>query len=454
MRLLQKLIVGMGIALAAGTASAGASQQQADQLGKSLTMWGADPAGNADKTIPAYTGGLPDTTAPPGWVKGSGRYDVGPYDGEKPLFSITASDYEKYADRLSAGTIAMLKKYPEFRVDVYPTHRSVTHSSNWLSHCKTNAAQAKISSNGNGFSDAYSCVPFPIPTTGAEVIWNMATTDLWGVHTNIRESTWYIDADGHLTDVGQLDGDFAQLYQDPKRDALDGGAIEFRIGTWMGPPSQVGSKILQRLPVNYDKTDALTWVYFPGQRRTRVAPDYAYDTPIAADGGAINYDELFGFTGSLDRYDFKIVGKKELYVMYNSSRMLFAPVDKMLVKSVVNPDVSRWELHRVWVVEATLKAGKRHVQPRRTLYIDEDTWACVASDAYDQAGALFKAGFYPVLPLWDKEAFAQGIVFYDLSKRSTYIEAQSRPNDFIKASEHIDDISKFTPSAMTASGLR
>jgi hypothetical protein len=454
MRLLQKLIFGTGLALAVGSALAGVSQQQADQLGKSLTQWGADPAGNADKTIPAYSGGLPTTTASEGWVKGSGRYDVGPYDGEKPLFSITASNYEKYADRLSAGAIAMLKKYPQFRVDVYPTHRSVAHSSNWLSHCKTNAVEAKLSTTGNGFSGAYSCVPFPIPASGAEVMWNMATTDLWGVDTTIRQSTWYIDADGHLTDVGQLDGEFAQPYQDPKKDALEDGAYRLQVGTWIGPPSQVGQKILQRVPVDYDKTGTVTWVYFPGQRRTRVAPDYSYDTPIAPDGGAINYDELFGFAGALDRYDFKLVGKKEIYVMYNSNRMIFAPVDKMLAKSVINPDVSRWELHRVWVVEATLKAGKRHVQPRRTLYIDEDTWACVATDAYDQGGALFKVGFYPLLPLWDEQSFGQGMIFYDLSKGSTYIEGHARPNDFIKGSEHLDDINKFTPAALTSSGLR
>jgi hypothetical protein len=454
MRFLQSMSVGISLALVVGAAMAEVPQQEAEELGKTLTLWGAEQGGNADKTIPAYTGGLPVSTAPGGWEKGSGRYDVGPYDSEKPSFSITGSNVDKYKDHLSAGTIAMLKKHPEFRVDVYPTHRSFAHRANWLSHCKQNALNAKVAPTGNGVSDAYSCVPFPIPKTGAEIVWNAELTDVWGPRSDFRTSTWLVDGDGHLADVGQVDCDYTQVYQDPASSTVPNGIGQFMKVSWIGPPSQVGTKILVHNPMDYDQAQSLTWVYMPGQRRTRLAPEFSYDTPIAADGGALNYDERFGFTGALDRYDFKIAGKKELYVMYNSNRMLFAPQDKMLVKSLVNPDVSRWELHRVWVVEATLKGGKRHVEPRRTLYVDEDTWAIVASDAYDQAGNLYKTGFYPIIPIWDAQASAQGIIFYDLSKGTTYVNEFTRPNDFIKISESVGNVGRFTPAALTSSGVR
>jgi uncharacterized protein DUF1329 len=56
----------------------------------------------------------------------------------------------------------------------------------------------------------------------------------------------------------------------------------------------------------------------------------------------------------------------------------------------LNPDHLRWELHRVWVVEATVVAGKRHVLPKRTFYLDEDTWMGVISDGWDAKGQLSK----------------------------------------------------------------
>ena len=55
----------------------------------------------------------------------------------------------------------------------------------------------------------------------------------------------------------------------------------------------------------------------------------------------------------------------------------------------MNPDIVRWELHRVWVVEATLHPGERNVLPRRVFYVDEDTWHAVLGDAYDAQGNLY-----------------------------------------------------------------
>jgi len=453
MRLLNNVLAGFGITLAVGTSFA-AMHPNADELGKSLTDFGAEKAANADNTIPAYKGGLPASTAPAGWKKGSGRYATGPFDNEKPLFTINAGNADKYADRLTAGTVAMLKKYPAFRVDVYPTHRSISYSDDWLSHCKENAANSKITKNGNGISGAHSCVPFPVPSSGAEIIWNHELRNTWGVSAQLRTSTWLVDGSGHLTDIGHTDLDYAHPYLDPKATQTNDDVYEYRTCRWLSPSSQVGTKILQQFPLDYDKQQQLSWVYTPGQRRTRLAPEFAYDTPIASNGGALNYDEPYGFTGQLDRYDFKTVGKKEMYVPYNPNRMLFAPLDKMLTQNFYNPDVTRWELHRVWVVEATLKEGKRHTEPRRTFYVDEDSWAIVASDAYDQGGNLTRIGFFPVLPMWDVQTTAQGVIFYDFSKGTTYISTFVQPDDYVKASDDMGNLGRFTPSALTSSGIR
>jgi hypothetical protein len=454
MRLLKTTFVTISLTLAAGGVAVAASSADVDQLGKTLTEWGAEKAGSADGLIPAYTGGLPLTTSPDGWKKGSGRYDVGPYDSEKPLFSINAANVDKYADKLTAGTIALIKKFPDFRVDVYPTHRSVAHSSDWLSHCKSNAENAKLSPTGNGFTDAYSCIPFPIPTSGPQVIWNAQVADLFGPRTSYRWSQWMIDGSGHITDDGQVNLDWTNPYFDPKKNKIENNTYELRLGSWEGPPAQVGTKIMQRFTTDHDNDTDQAWIYTPGQRRTRIAPEFSYDTPVASDGGALNYDESGGFNGSLDRYDFKIVGKKEIYIPYNDNRMIFAPLDKLFEKNFVNPDVLRWELHRVWVVEATLKAGKRHVQPRRTFYVDEDTTAIAATEAYDQGGNLFRVNIFPTFPIWDSPTVAEAEVFYDLSSRVTATMSWSRANDFMKASNDVGNVSRYTAAALTSSGVR
>jgi hypothetical protein len=134
------------------------------------------------------------------------------------------------------------------------------------------------------------------------------------------------------------------------------------------------------------------WQYLPGQRRVRKAPTLGYDTPSDVNSGMEYYDESYIFLGDLDRYDWKLVGKKELYIPYNNNKFLQKDVsiDKQLMPHHINPDSTRWELHRVWVVEANLAPGKRHVVPKRRYYLDEDTWGAVLADGWDGQGQLWR----------------------------------------------------------------
>ena len=437
------------------TAIAKVDEKEAAKLGDTLTLFGAEKAGNADGSIPAYDGGMSPSLSPAGWVKGSGRYEKGPYDDEKSLFSINAENADKYKDKLTPGIYALLKKYPSHRLDVYPTHRSVSHSEHYLSHCKNNALNAEATPTGNGISGAYACAPFPIPKTGVEAMWNHLLVDRLGARALTLTSAWLVDASTRVTNITHIKLDFVHYFLDRSKDKFEGNITETRLGWWDGPPAQVGTKILQHFPVDYDKGQLLSWIYTPGQRRTRLAPEFAFDTPIASTGGVLNYDEQFAFNGSLERFDWKLVGKKEIYVPYNSYRELFSPVEKLWTKQLVNPDASRWELHRVWVVEATLKPGKRHVQPKRTFFIDEDSWGIVASDAYDQGGSLYRVGMFPLIQLWDAQTTFNGFVFYDLNKGNGYASnVFSAPRDFVKIEPTVGDLSKLTPEALTGGGIR
>jgi hypothetical protein len=137
---------------------------------------------------------------------------------------------------------------------------------------------------------------------------------------------------------------------------------------------------------------------------TRGAPDISYDTPNPGSAGVATYDDAFLFNGAQDRYDWKLVGKKEMYVPYNGYRFFASKPADIMKPGAVNPDLLRWELHRVWVVEATLKPGKRHIYAKRTYYLDEDSWVAVASDEYDARGQLFVAGFASTVFMYDQQA--------------------------------------------------
>ena len=104
-----------------GTAQA-VTPEEAKQLGTKLTRVGANPAANADGTIPAYTGGL--TTPPPGFKAGS-SVRIDPFAKEKPRLTITAGNMAQHEGQLTAGARALLKKYPGYKINVYPTHRTV-----------------------------------------------------------------------------------------------------------------------------------------------------------------------------------------------------------------------------------------------------------------------------------------------------------------------------------------
>jgi len=398
------LWAGTLLAVASASALAGVSADEAKKLGTSLTATGAERAGNADKTIPEYSGGL--TTPPAGYEKGSGIRPV-PYAADKPLYSIKAADIGKYDAKLTAGTKEMLKKYPAtMRVDVYPTHRSMAFPKYVIDNTAKNATSVKTTDGGLGVEGTHAGIPFPIPKTGHEVMWNHLLR-YTGQSFYTQYDSINVDSAGKavLATTGQIHVDYP--YYDPKRTGVSGeNDVYFRTKiAYTAPARRNGEALLVQDYINPLKTGRKAWQYLPGQRRVKMAPDIAYDTPNPATAGAATYDDTYVFNGAMDRYDFKLVGKQEMLVPYNSFKLVFAK-DPMAVTTAnhLNPDYVRWELHRVWVVEATLKEGKRHIYTKRVFYIDEDSWVAVASDQYDARGQLYRSGFLHTNPSYEQPA--------------------------------------------------
>lgn len=356
-----------------------ATSEEAARLKTTLTPLGAERAGNRDGSIPAWDGKpvAPDAVA------------VG-----KPLFSVDAKNAAQHAARLTPGVQALMNRHPSFRIDVYPTVRSGI-APDWVyENTFRNATRAKTDAEGTRIEGAYGGIPFPIPKNGAEAMWNHLLR--WeGVEYRYQVRNFVVQRDGRRA----LSGGGTQYQQNSyylpngSSDAFYKPGANFYtqlIALVTEPPTAVDDNGLIKDSINMVETGTQAWTYLSGQRRVRKAPEFAYDTPVSSTSGVEVFDEVYLFRGGLDRYDWKLVGKQEMYVPYNTNSALAAPPEKLFGVGHLNPELVRWELHRVWVVEATLKAGKRHVISKRRLYLDEDTWAAVLYEGYDAQGQLWK----------------------------------------------------------------
>ena len=437
------------LASATGGAWAGVTADEAKQLGNTLTATGAEKAGNKDGSIPAYTGGL--TKAPAAFKAGDGlRPD--PFAGDKAAFSIDAKSMDKHADKLTEGTKALMKKNADYRIDVYPTQRSVAYPKWVADNTAKCAVNTKTTNAGRSMEGCHAGFPFAIPKSGYEAMWNHLVR-YQGVAYNVKYRNWNIDASGRPSI--STEGGIAQEYPYWDAEKATSGTYYKQRITYSGPARRAGEALMLIDPLDYAQGDRRAWQYLPGQRRVKVAPDLNHDTPNPGTGGTSTFDNVFLFNGSMDRFDFKLVGKKEMYVPYNTYRMAFASTkDDLLKPKFLNPDLVRWELHRVWVVEATLREGKRHIYSKRNFYIDEDSWTIVASDEYDARGQLFRAGFAYQTPSYDSPApWADMHGLYDLIAGSYSLSGYTAETGGVRQGKPAPE-RDWSPDALAGAGIR
>jgi hypothetical protein len=436
--------------------SAEVSAEEAAQLKTTLTPMGAERAGNKEGTIPAWTGGY--TTPPAGFKAGQRRPD--PYAADKPLYSITAKNMDQYADKLSDGYKAMLKRYPDFRIDVYPTRRSAAAPQYVYDNTFKNATRAKLVDSADGYpipSGAFGGAPFPIPKSGIEVVWNHLLRFQGEATVMSGGQVWMVTADGKKLMTVEGQQEIKMPYYDPKGSAekFDGLYWLTRVSN-VGPAIRAGEAIVGRVNLEESKTNS--YVYLTGQRRVRKLPNAFGDTPTPTSAGVATFDEVNVFAGNPGLFDWKLVGKKEMLVPYNSYKTLEpTSADPLLTAAFINPDYMRWELHRVWVVDAELKPGKRHSTPKARYYFDEDSWMGVMGDRWDAKGQLWKTLFgttvvYPEIPLAEHAFYG----FYDLLSGAWVAgPLANQPSKMIgrrAVTELKNDI--FTPDGMVGDQLR
>lgn len=442
-------------AVFAGGAQAAVSADEAKQLGgATLTPFGAEKGANKDGTIPEYKAeiikGTVDKASP-------GNYTVDPWN-DKPLYSINAQNAANYAGKLD-GMTEIFKKYPSYRMDIYPTRRTAQFPKFVLDNTIKNATSCKTVNGEMLIEGCYAGMPFPIPKTGAEVMWNHLLAYESHAQTNDFQS-WLVASNGSATLVNTTKTVQLWPWYDPDRKSTNTAKDNY----WLvrvditAPARRVGEKIVFIDALDQVNLGRRAYQYVPGQRRVKLAPDIRYDTPSPFGGGAKTMDDSKTFLGAIDRYDWKLVGKKEKYLVYNAfatSDYKKCPPEVFNTKNFPNPNCMRWELHRTWVVEASLKPGFRHIYKKRKFYFDEDGYAAGTGENYDASGALYRTSdtvFFPLLNVAENTA-SQSIVL-DMQTGAWVVEGFFGGQGLGSVPIKAPDVGFFSPEALAGEGVR
>ena len=457
-------------------AAAKVSQEEADKLGKELTPLGADPKGNKDGTITPWYGAdiyseeqkhytyeqlekllksdpdrLNITAAAA--ANSDAKVKLDP-SVAKPLFTITAQNYTQYAEHLSEGHKLMFQRYPDYKMIVYPTVRGHFAPAEINEAVKYNATHAELDGTDD-ITGARLATPFPIPHNGAEAMWNNRLK-FRGVSAVRRYNNQAIvDADGSFQ-ISKLIEDVRFEYGNLKDASRENNIIVYYLQKTLSPARVAGQITLVHEIFGKGTSGRNAWIYNPGLARVNRAPEVGFDNPSLGSDGLQFNDQIDMFNGSLSRYDWKLLGKKEVYIPYNSYKMSdprFKYKD-IIQKGHINQELPRYELHRVWVVEANLRAGNAHQFKRRTFYLDEDSWALTLVDCYDNRDQLWKLqeGHIITLPFLPGSTTVPEVI-YDLQSGRYFITAMTN-EDHVNNFEITFDREYFLPKNLRNLGER
>ncbi len=448
-------MLGMGLGLLlCGSVWAKVSVEEAARLGAELTPTGAEKAGLSGLphglSIPKWDGG---------WVEPAGEKRVhapeNPFKDEAPLFVITAKNYAGYQDILTQGQIELLKLYPNsFKMRVYPSHRTSAVPEHVNKATIANATRVELNEIGSGFSGTAHGYPFPIPKTGQELIWNHMARFRTNGFRGFTNSAVTMESGDYVIERAYIEAVIEYGNPDIRLEDWDNVFIRL-LRKIVAPANKAGDTVLVHAPLDRIKNEILIWSYNPGTRKVRRIAEVGYDNP--ANDGLMTHDQIDMFNGPLDRYNFKLVGKKPVLVPYNSYDLHSKNLkyEDIVHKGHINPELVRYELHRCWVLEATVKPSAAHIYKRRTLYLDEDSWLILLQDIYDERDQFWRTGMsfalqYPNIPLQMNAMQAH----YDLQSRR-YVVINMQNEEANPVEYDFDAPAKnFTTSALKRFGDR
>ena len=440
-------------------AYASVSVSEAERLKSVLTPMGGQREGNG-RDIPPWRGGL---TLPPVEYKEPGQHHPDPFPDDQPLFTVTAQNMNQYSNNLTEGQKEMFRTYPDtFKMPVYQTRRTAAAPEWVYENTYKNALRAELADGGNSLLYSYAGIPFPILSdnknqAGVQAVWNHITR--WrGTYLQLQASEVAVHQDGKFTPTTvEQQVEFNYYRQDKTIEELD-NLLFYYLSVTKAPARLAGGAVLVHEPLNQANDARQAWGYNAGQRRVRRAPNLAYDTPIAAADGLRYADDTDIYNGSPDRYNWKLIDKREIYIPYNNYRLTSneASYNDILRPGHLNPEYTRYEKHRVWVVEGTLKDGMRHVYSKRVFYIDEDTWSIAVADQYDMNGQLWRVSMAYIKTHYELPVTWTGMdVFHDLLDRRYHVQGMTNEEpEEIDYSNPPPGDRYFTPAELRRRGRR
>ncbi|MDP9139376.1 MAG: DUF1329 domain-containing protein [Pseudomonadota bacterium] len=430
MRLTGKMQLAVGVLLLAATGGAFAkvSAEEAGRLGKDLTPIGAEKAGSKDGSIPAWT-----PAAQRGTRSGEFAADAA-IEAEKPLFTITAANMAQYADKLSGGHKYLLRTFNTYKLNVYPSHRTAAFPEFINKATAENAVKCDLV----GVDSPDNCklgFPYPIPKSGAEIIWNHRIK--WRGDAVRRNNDQLIVQPDGTSSKAQLVEDVRFFYANEKNPVpltKDKGLFLKYFSKITYPPRTAGTMILVHESGGTGEAGRAAWLYAPALKRIRRAPAVCCDNPYEGTDGNQFYDQVDMFNGVLERYSWKIIGKKDMVIPYDGFKISRAKYSELAKPKHLDTDLPRYEQHRVWIVEATLQPGISHTFSKRAFYIDEDSWNIVMVDCFDSSGGLFRFQEGHLTPQYNVQTvFTVPEVIYHFDSGRyflTALSAEGKPNDY------------------------
>lgn len=411
-----------------------------------LTVMGAEQAGNEAQSIPPWTGGI--TQAPPGYEVG--KTHPNPFPEDEVLFTIDFGNMAEFADQLSSGHKAMMEKHPNtYKLKIYPSRRSASHPQRILEHTQKYAPQARIVDNGAGIEGIVQGIPFPQPANGRQAIWNSLVSFKGGSVKRYVNSAAPTDKGKYQLSVVLQEIMFPRQVADAALENFD-GILARGINYVKAPSKAAGVMLLFHNNLNSVEQERKAWAYAPQKRRVKRAPGVDGNTPAAASNGIHLIDQNGMFSGKITNFTWQLSGKKEMYVPYNAYPLHSDAItpDDIIKPGHMNQQLGRYELHRVWVVEATRKEGIDHPHRRRVYYIDEDSWRILVAEHFDDSDQLDRFSESHTINYYEVPVLASTLnAFYKLDTRRYFIQGldnQHPVSDF----SFSEDASYFQPGTL------
>lgn len=417
------------------------------KLSTELTPMGAVRAGNVQGTIPPWSGGI---TAPPiGWQAQQGYRD--PFAQDEVLFTITRENMRAHLAQLTPGLAALLNKVSGFAIPVFTARRSAAIPKAVADEVVTQAGSVVLDGTGVAMKQ-YHPVPFPVPQNGLEVIWNHLLRYLGG---SMDRSThaFPVRPNGDYYRIGFHSRRIYESQMDKKTD----NRLFSAMGEYTEPATLLGTTFLVHEPLNQVKERRSAWIYNAGMRRVRRAPDLGFDGIPDGSEGMFTADQIDGYNGSPERYDWALQGKQEVYVPYNSYRLggKGQKDGDIIRRGTVNPALMRYELHRVWVVEARLKSGESHIYGKRVFYIDEDSWSILEEDAYSTRGDLWRVALHGLMQYYDAQVpWYRFSLYHDLQSGTYFLGGLDNGIEAPVRFGIRGSLADFQPDALRRAGTR